>query len=64
MTQTTLAEQLGKTQSFVANKLRLLTLSVPVQEAINAKVITERHGRAMLNLDTKQQEEILEKHFK
>ncbi len=60
-TQATLAEQLGKTQSSIANKMRLLSLSEPVQEALNNRVITERHGRAMLHLNAEQQEEILEK---
>lgn len=61
MTQETLAQQLGKTQSSIANKIRLLSLVQPVQDAINSRVITERHGRAMLQLTPQQQEEILEK---
>ena len=61
MTQASLAEQLGKTQSAIANKIRLLSLSQPVQDAINTKIITERHGRAMLQLNREQQEAVLEK---
>ncbi|MBR0384919.1 MAG: nucleoid occlusion protein [Erysipelotrichaceae bacterium] len=61
MTQESLAQQLGKTQSSIANKIRLLSLSAPVQEAINGKLITERHGRAMLQLTPEQQEAVLEK---
>ena len=34
LTQGALAQQLGKSQAFVANKIRLLKLSAPVQEAI------------------------------
>lgn len=61
LTQAALAEQLGKTQSSIANKIRLLSLSKPVQDALNNKLITERHGRAMLQLTAEQQEAILEK---
>ncbi|WP_295775827.1 ParB/RepB/Spo0J family partition protein [uncultured Limosilactobacillus sp.] len=50
LTQRTLAEGMGKSQSFVANKLRLLQLAEPVQTAILNHQITERHGRALLNL--------------
>ena len=41
-------------QQFVANKLRLLRLITPVQTAILDHRITERHGRALLDLDEKQ----------
>ncbi len=59
MTQQALAQQLGKSQSFVANKLRLLKLSTPVQEAIMAGDLTERHGRALLKADDYQQQLLL-----
>lgn len=59
MTQETLARQIGKSQSFVANKLRLLKLSETVQAAIMNGVITERHGREMLKLDVAQQADVL-----
>lgn len=55
MTQETLARQIGKSQSFVANKMRLLKLSQPVQSAIMNGAITERHGRELLKLDDTQQ---------
>jgi ParB family chromosome partitioning protein len=55
MTQETLARQIGKSQSFVANKLRLLKLSQPVQSAIMNGAISERHGRELLKLDDTQQ---------
>ncbi|WP_461214007.1 nucleoid occlusion protein [Lacticaseibacillus sp. GG6-2] len=51
LTQAQLASQLGKSQSFVANKLRLLKLSEPVQQAIMNGEITERHGRELLRVD-------------
>lgn len=61
LTQEQLADRLGKTQSSVANKLRLLNLSRKVQQALLNKTITERHGRAMLSLDEKQQNRVLKK---
>ena len=61
LTQEQLADRLGKTQSSVANKLRLLNLSRKVQQALLNKSITERHGRAMLALDEKQQNRVLKK---
>lgn len=59
LTQATLAKGMGKSQSFVANKLRLLKLIKPVKTAILDHRISERHGRAMLDLDEKQQREML-----
>ncbi|MBB1085614.1 nucleoid occlusion protein [Limosilactobacillus fastidiosus] len=59
LTQSALAKGMGKSQSFVANKLRLLKLIKPVQTAILDHRISERHGRAMLDLDEKQQREML-----
>ncbi|MGX7111976.1 ParB/RepB/Spo0J family partition protein [Gemella cuniculi] len=59
LTQDELAKSLGKTQATVANKLRLLKLSNKVIDAINSKKITERHGRAMIKLDSYTQEKIL-----
>ncbi|RXJ02838.1 nucleoid occlusion protein [Anaerobacillus alkaliphilus] len=48
LTQESLAQRLGKGQSTIANKLRLLQLPEKVQEAILNRVITERHARALL----------------
>ena len=44
------ARQLGKSQSAIANKLRLLRHSQPVLEALRQENLTERHGRALLKL--------------
>lgn len=52
MTQEQLAKQVGKKQSTIANKLRLLQLPMTVQEAVRRRDITERHARALLKLDT------------
>ncbi len=55
MSQEQVARVLGKSQSGVANKLRLLRHSPKVQEAIRAGNLTERHARALLKLPTEQQ---------
>lgn len=50
LTQESLAQRLGKGQSTIANKLRLLHLPGDVQQALLARSITERHARALLAL--------------
>ncbi|AZB41131.1 nucleoid occlusion protein [Bacillus sp. FJAT-42376] len=50
LTQEALAQRLGKGQSTVANKLRLLKLPDEVQEALLQKKLTERHARALIPL--------------
>ncbi len=50
LTQEQCAQQLGKSQSAVANKLRLLKLPEDVLEKLRAAELTERHGRALLRL--------------
>ncbi len=50
LTQESLAQRLGKGQSTIANKLRLLHLPEAVQQALMARSITERHARALLAL--------------
>ncbi len=60
LTQEQLAEKLGKNQSTISNKLRLLNLDDDVQEALLDEKISERHARSLLKLDSKQkQREIL-----
>ena len=50
LSQEQAAEKLGKSQSAVANKLRLLRLSEPVREGLRRGGLTERHARALLRL--------------
>jgi ParB family transcriptional regulator, chromosome partitioning protein len=50
LTQEALAQRLGKGQSTVANKLRLLKLPQEIQEELLKKTITERHARALIPL--------------
>lgn len=61
LTQSALAKELGKSQSLVANKLRLLKLAPPVQTALLQRQISERHGRALLNLAVDQQAAVLKR---
>lgn len=62
MTQEQLAEKLGKSQSTIANKLRLLKLPPEVREELNDSLFSERHARALLKLDNiEKQMEVLNK---
>ncbi|MBT2733173.1 nucleoid occlusion protein [Bacillus sp. ISL-7] len=68
LTQEALAQRLGKGQSTVANKLRLLKLPQPIQEALLNKIITERHARALIPLKDPEKQvvllaEIIDKNF-
>ncbi len=61
LTQEALAQRLGKGQSTVANKLRLLRLPDEVQQAILQRRISERHARALIAIkDQPLQLEILQ----
>ena len=62
MTQEELAKTMGKSQSAVANKIRLLSLPDEIQDALLKEQISERHARALLNIeDSKKQKEMLDK---
>jgi ParB family chromosome partitioning protein len=50
MTQEALASRLGKAQSTIANKLRLLHLPSPVRTRLETGSFSERHARALLSL--------------
>ena len=51
LTQEQAATQLGKKQSTIANKLRLLRLTFEEQEWISSASLSERHARALLRID-------------
>jgi ParB family chromosome partitioning protein len=62
MTQEEMAKRLGKSQAYIANKIRLLNLPPRVKKLIeeNRGIITERHARALLKIkDENLQEEVL-----
>lgn len=50
-TQEKLALRMGKKQSTIANKLRLLRLSSVVRQRIQKEKLSERHARALLGID-------------
>ncbi|MBD7944878.1 MULTISPECIES: nucleoid occlusion protein [Psychrobacillus] len=50
LTQEALAQRLGKGQSTVANKLRLLKLPKEIQQAIMDKRLSERHARSLMQV--------------
>ncbi|WEV40024.1 nucleoid occlusion protein [Lactobacillus sp. ESL0684] len=60
LTQTTLAKNIGKSQSYVANKLRLLKLSPKVQSYLVSGEISPRHGRCLVNLSEKDQSRVVD----
>ncbi len=64
MNQSELAEKLGKTQSTIANKLRLLNLTDTVQEALLQERISERHARSLLRLPSDKQDDMLDRIIK
>lgn len=54
ITQQQLADKIGKTQSTVANKMRLLKLPDKVKECLVESNLTERHARALLKISDEQ----------
>lgn len=53
VTQENLAARVGKSRSAIANKIRLLELPGPIQEALADGQLTEGHGRALLGLTSR-----------
>lgn len=61
LTQDQLAKKIGKSQSTIANKIRLLRLPDEIKKILLENCLTERHARALLRLhDKKLQFKILE----
>ena len=64
-TQDELAKRMGKKQSTIANKLRLLKLSNNIRTICINNKLTERHARALLSLPSEElQLKIVEKVIK
>lgn len=59
LTQEQLAARMGKSQSTIANKLRLLNLDDEVQEALLKEKISERHARSLLSIKSKEEQKIM-----
>lgn len=59
LSQVELGQKLGKNQSTIANKLRLLNLEEEVQDALMENKISERHARSLLRLDSIEQVKML-----
>lgn len=64
LNQSQLALKIGKSQSSIANKIRLLNLDENIQNAVNAKLISERHARALLGAPQDKQQDYLDKILK
>lgn len=56
LTQEQLASKMGLSQSAIANKLRLLNLDEEVQTALLQEQISERHARALLKFENKEEQ--------
>lgn len=55
LTQEVLAQRIGKSQSTIANKLRLLKLPPEIKDQLKESNLTERHARALLKLPEESQ---------
>lgn len=51
LTQTVIAQKVGKKQSTISNKLRILALPEDIQKTITEHKLTERHARALLKIE-------------
>ena len=60
MTQSRLSELLGVSQPYIANKVRLLKISLPMQKRITEAGLTERHARCILRLPPELREAALD----
>lgn len=56
MTQENLAKRLGKSQSTIANKIRLLKLSDKIRKLLINNGLTERHARALLKIESEEEQ--------
>lgn len=56
LTQEAMASRVGKKQSTIANKLRLLRLSDRIRKILVEGGLTERHARALLKLDDEEKQ--------
>lgn len=59
LTQSQAAKRLGRSQSAVANKLRLLCLSPRLRQTLRERGLSERHARALLRISGEQQRQLV-----
>ena len=65
LTQKELANKLGKSQSTIANKLRILNLSDEIRSELRNPLISERHARSLLKLsDVSDQKQVIDEILK
>ena len=50
LTQSEIAQKVGKQQSTISNKIRILSLPDDIQEVLTEHMLTERHARALLRV--------------
>lgn len=63
LSQQQAADKLGKSQSAIANKLRLLRLAPPVIDCLRQYGLTERHARTLLRLTDPEQQLAAARHM-
>ena len=62
LTQSEIAKKVGKKQSTISNKIRLLSLPEEIRHALTENKLTERHARALLKIaDNNQRKQILKR---
>ena len=59
ITQQELGKKIGKSQSFIANKIRLLSLPKSIRIALAKKQISERHARSLMRVEKEEEQENL-----
>lgn len=64
LSQEQLASKVGKSQSAIANKIRLLNLPDDIQDGVVQGKITERHARALLSVSGKEQKKVYQEILK
>ena len=52
LTQSEIARKVGKQQSTISNKIRILSLPEDIQDVLTTHRLTERHARALLRLSS------------
>lgn len=59
ISQLALSERLGKNQSTISNKIRILSLPEDIQDMLVENKLTERHARALLKLEDDQLRKVI-----